>query len=185
VTDAGFTLVETLGALAILSLAVSGMVAAEAVYGRQQLDVTQQVLNTEALRAGQAGLERLMAPQGPFRSDQATRFTGSSSQIQFDCGEAAPCVAELVGAQRLALQLTDQGRMRQLDLRTAGPAHFTYESDAGTGLAWPPAPGPLQHLRTVAVVRDSDPQPASLFKARVWREEPLACEFDPVSGDCR
>jgi type II secretory pathway pseudopilin PulG len=184
VKDAGYTLADTLGALAVVSLMVSGAVAGVGVYGRQQQDARRQMAETAAARAAQAALQRLLETQGPYRSDQPERFSGSETRLQFDCGEDQPCAAQLQGSGAPALQVTDRGRTRSFPLSASGPVRFAYVSEAGRGPAWPPASGPPQHLRAVDVVAAGAPVPV-LVTAQVWREEPPACQFDPVLQDCR
>jgi type II secretory pathway pseudopilin PulG len=186
VSEAGYTLAETLAAMAILSLAMGGLVTGAGVLARQQRAVAEQMADTEALRSAQAALERLLAPNGPFQSNHPERFSGAADHFRFDCGQTEACEAILVDNGGMALQLKTQGASRRLALRKrTGSAHFAYESELSVGTVWPPTPDVRQRLRVVALVDDAAAPPASLLRAQVWRQEAVACEFDAILQDCR
>jgi len=182
VNDAGYTLVETMAALAIVSLAVGGLTAAVQTLGRQQRAVTETLLAAEAPAAARAALQRMLDGQGPFRAHEPGRFTGDATRLAFDCGEPQPCRAELVDAiGGQVLRATAGGRIRDLPLRRAG-LRFRYRGTSGPFEAWPPVSPARQALRSLALGAPGAP---ALVEARVWAEQPAACAFDPILQDCR
>jgi prepilin-type N-terminal cleavage/methylation domain-containing protein len=182
-SDAGYTLIETLTALVILALAIGGLSAGIQVLARQQATVGRIVAHTQALRAAQAGLDRLFERRGPFRSTDGQRFVGSDVRLEFDCGRPSRCVAQLVqGTAGPALRIED-GAPRTYALRTVGAAHFVYQGALDASPSWPPERLDRQPLRAVSVVRDGSGD--TLVKSRLWVEEPVRCEFDVVMQDCR
>lgn len=184
-SDAGYTLAETLAALAVLSLAVGGLTAAAQGLAQRQRLVADTLLDAEGPRAAQAALERLLETAGPFRSHEPDRFRGAARRLQFDCGAPEPCAAELVDATGgQALRLTSPGQVRTLALRRAG-LRFRYRGSEGPADAWPPAAARRQALRSVALVAGDAPGGLALAEARVWAEQPLACQFDVILQDCR
>lgn len=181
--DAGYTLVETLTAMAVLALAIGGLSAGLQVLARQQSGVGRVVGDSQAMRNAQAGLDRLFEGRGPYRSHQPQQFSGDARGFTFDCGQAQACSAALVEeGGGVSMAIRDGGAAGRLPLRVPGPARFTYQGARGVSETWPPA-GPRQALRVVAVVRE--PDSATLIKTRLWIEQPLRCDFDVVLQDCR
>jgi len=182
VSDAGYTLVETLAALAIVSLAIGGLTAAVQLVGRQQRVVADTLLAAEAPAAAQAQLQRMLDGQGPFPAHVAGRFTGEATRFRFDCGEAEPCAAVLEDATSgQVLRLTTGGRTRDVALRRTG-LRFRYRGAAEVLDGWPPAAPGRQALRSLALAA---PGGMAVVEARVWTEQPMACAYDPILQDCR
>lgn len=186
-SDQGYTLAETLVAIAILALSIGGLSWGVQVLGRWQLATSNTSINVQSARAAQSAVNRLLAGAGPFRSDKPGEFTGGAQAFTFDCGRAAPCAVTLAAAPTpLALQLSDGGpRAKTYALDRGGDAHFVYRSDAGETTGWPPGPGARQVLRSVALVSGSAPGAAPILETHIWAQEPASCAFDPVLQDCR
>lgn len=185
-SDAGYTLVETLTALAILALAIHGVTTGLQLMARQQRVVTEIVGDTAARRAAEAALSRELEARGPFHAHKPEQLSGDPTRFQFDCGLAALCEAVLVSAaDGLKLQLSHAGELRTLPLPGAVAAQFVYHGAQGASATWPPTAAGRQVLRAVSVSPVGGSSSTSLLTSRVWREQPLACEFDPVMQDCR
>lgn len=184
--EAGYTLTETLAALVVLALAISGLAAAAATLGQGQSVVNVQVADVAAVRAGQVALDRLLEGHGPFRSHEPEALSGDAAGFRLACGEPAPCSVQVdQAADGLRLRIRRAAGERMLRLRAPGPGRFVYEGrEAGLG-AWPPEPGARQALRSVSLVRGQAGAEETLLISRVWREQPVACEFDVLLQDCR
>ena len=186
-TDAGYTLVEMLAALAILGLALGGM--AESAHALRMLQTGAATdLSVEDGRArAMRGLERVFDGQGPFRSDDPGGLAGGAAALHFDCGAAAPCTAQLTrsaGAQQLLVR-DRRGWSDAVRLPGLGEAHFVYGDQQGSSEAWPPKPGRRRTLQTVALVSNTRRITMPVVVARLWREQAATCAFDPIVGDCR
>ncbi|MFZ3004790.1 MAG: prepilin-type N-terminal cleavage/methylation domain-containing protein [Phenylobacterium sp.] len=184
-SDAGYTLTETLTALAIVGMAVGGLSTGIAMVGKAQAAVTSTVSGIQAVQSAEMGIQRLFDGHGPFRSHEPQQLSGDGRGMAFACGQQAVCKIEIDDAEaQLKLQIDVSGRSRSLALRQAGPAKFVYQGSLGPSSTWPPVGVERQVLRSVALVRgDNDPTP--LIEAQVWREQPLTCAFDVVLQDCR
>lgn len=185
-SDAGYTLVETLGALAILGLAIGGLAAGASALGRGQGVLGSELADARALRAGQAILDQSLSGEGPFRAHEPAAFTGDGSGFRFACGEPQPCeVALETAASGLALHLRRASGERRLPLRIQAPGRFVYRGREGDNDAWPPSKPGRDALRAVILVTGAPPAESVAIAARVWREQPVACEFDALLQDCR
>ena len=186
-SEAGYTLVETLAALLVIALTVSGLSAALEVMTQGQSRVARVTTEATALRRAQVTLDRLLEGHGPFRSNDAAGFTGADHLFQFDCAQAAPCAVQLVEASdgNLALRMQRGSTTTMLPLRSPGPAHLQYEGALGVLKSWPPPAEPRQALRAISVVRDGADAHGVLLESHLWTQEALNCEFDVVLQDCR
>lgn len=186
-TDQGYTLVETMAALLIIGLAMSGLAAALGLMARQHASVAHAFARTSDLRRAQSTLEQLFEGRGPFRSSEPSTFTGAAHFLQFDCGQPAPCKAELAQDPRSHLVLRVQGgsATTTIPLPDADAAHFRYQGSLGDLDAWPPVAEPRQALRGVAIIADGSDPHAVLTQTHLWTEEALVCGFDAVLQDCR
>ncbi len=186
-SDQGYTLAETLVAIAILALSIGGLSWGIQVIGRWQAATSSVTADVQASRAAQAALDRALAAAGPFRSDKSGEFTGDGAGFRFDCQQASPCAVSLESApQGPGLQMDDgHSGIRRFALRGAAAAHFVYRSRTVQLPTWPPAPGARQVLGSVALVADDEVGGAPLLEAHAWRQQPGACAFDVVLQDCR
>jgi prepilin-type N-terminal cleavage/methylation domain-containing protein len=187
-SEAGYTLTETLAAMAVISLAMGGFVFGVQVLSPAELTISRTTAKVEALRATQQRLEGLLALGAPFPSSDASALRGDDHAMQFGCGAAKPCRAELSasagGDVRLALY---DGRSDGPVFSLAAPktARLAYRGVASGDSHWPPSDPKLQSLRSIALLGGDDAAAPALFEAHVWREQPLDCAFDPVTGGCR
>ncbi|WP_310542641.1 prepilin-type N-terminal cleavage/methylation domain-containing protein [Phenylobacterium sp.] len=184
-SQAGYTLAETLAALAILGLAVGGLTAGVGLLERGQRLTSQATVQLQAERAAELSLDRMLQGGGPFRSIEPARLTGSATAIVAECGEVAPCRIELTdGETGLGLRITRPGRVDNLPLRRSVPAGFVYRGSSSTSVTWPPDDPRRQVLRSISILR-TDVQTDPLLTVRLWREQALDCIFDVVIQDCR
>lgn len=180
---AGFTLVEALVGLAMLSLIMAGLTTSLGVIGRLQRATADGVAEGRRENLLQRDLAGLMAEAGPFRSD-IEGLEGSADGFHYDCGQGASCSAQLgkVAGGRLTLVTTSEEGAASIRAMTAVPsAHFIYHGEDGDYEAWPPD-GPGQVLVSI---RLADGQGRLLALAPVWRRQPAHCEFDPIAAECR
>jgi general secretion pathway protein J len=209
-TEAGFTLVEMLVALALLGLAAMLML--------EGVGATQRLWSGEAARTRRG--ESVEAAQSILRARierlrPATRFDGPNAFADVDGRTrelvfvAPPGEAEGAGAaRRFRLTLSDQGELvlgaagsvdaagapvysDQVLLRDVGGLEISYYgSDPSGGSAhwqsdWSRRASPPQAVRIALALKDGD--------TRVWPEliiHPAAavdtlCAIDPATGDCR
>lgn len=182
--DDGYTAADALAALAIVGLAVAGLMAGLRVVGSAQAGVSATLNAAVSERAAADELTRLVADQGPFRSDEADDFAGDRHAFSFTCG-AARCRAE-ASAGRLVVQGPKGARV--VTLSRAGDLGFRYVGSLGPVDAWPPAslppPAPAWQVLRSVVLTDQTAARA-LATARVWTDQRADCEFDVVSRDCR
>lgn len=185
--EAGYTLAETLTALAMIGLAMGGVALGMQVIGRVQFSASQAVVAGQAVRSAQLRLEDLFLRGGPYRAHETDRFVGAAQRIAFDCGGAEPCKAELEPARRgFKLRIKDHtGRTLEAPLAGASEPHFVYEGRAGVSLTWPPSAGGREALRTVSLISQSDDGEVALLAARLIAEQPRRCDYDPILADCR
>lgn len=186
-SDAGYTLAETLVALAMIGLAIGGMSSGVHVLAQQHARTHGLVADTQALRAAEVRVQRLMELRGPFRSHEPASFAGGPEGFEFDCGEAQPCrVALSESPKGLVLELGEGGEeVRRVRLRFEGAAEFVYRGAETQGPAWPPNSADRQALRSVALMRGEGAAAIPVLEARAWTEQPADCAFDVVLQDCR
>lgn len=186
--DAGYTLVETLLALVMLSLAVAGLSMGLQVFGERQLRTAAAVTRLQDLRMAQAALEDILDLHAPFRSDLPAELSGEATRFHFACAAPEPCeVSTAYRDERWGLKVTDgRGSERRLPLHLASPAEFRFVGERRTLAVWPdPAAGAREGLRAVALVEVGPTGETPVLTAHVWREQPADCVFDTVLRDCR
>ena len=186
-SDDGYTLVETLAALLVLGLAIAGLASGVQVLAGWQRRAADSSAGYQALRLAQVTTERLLNRSAPYRAHLAEDFSGDAGRLRFRCGPAECAVAIQETASGLALRIADgSGEPREVRLRQEGPARFVYHGRSGTADQWPPSDAVgRQELRSVSLVRTGDASAVPLIEARIWAEQPVECQFDPVLQDCR
>jgi len=182
--DDGFTLSDTLAALAIIGLAMGGVVTGGALLAKAQGRTDIRVARVAGLKRASVALDDLLAQAGPFRSRDAV-FEGAPRAFSFSCGQAGRCGARLAGeGQTLALAVTRaSGAQETIALKGVASAHFLYVGGVTEGDAWPRPAARPERLRQLALVDDADESP--LVQALLPIDQPTTCEFDVVSQDCR
>lgn len=186
-SEAGYTLAETLTALAMVGLAMGGVAAGMQMIGRLQLSTSNVVAANQGVRATQARLEDLFRSGEPYRSHEGERFVGGPQLAQFDCGAAARCEARLErDGEAVKLRVTDaNARAHETSLATDGDARFVYQGSLSTSEVWPPLEPGRQALRAVLVIARPEAGETALLETRLWAEQPRRCDYDPILRDCR
>lgn len=186
-SEAGYTLTETLAAMAVIGLAAGGISLGMQVIGAQQGAVGATVLKAQEARAAEQWLERRFAEHGPFRSHQAQQFSGGADGFRFACGAAAPCDVRVVAGDdgpRLEV-FRGIGATVAFRLPSDAPARFLYRGAGEAGATWPPADAARQALRSVSLLQGEAGHERVVFEVRVRTEQPADCQFDAVMQDCR
>jgi hypothetical protein len=184
--DAGYTLSETLAAMAVLGLAIGGLTLGAEVIGSQQLSTGNTVKQLQSIRATQGALEQMLARGAPFGAQQPDQLAGDSQALHFACGAPQPCAAQIVTAgtgSRLTL-VSGEAPATSVTLSLPRPARFSYRGARTAGDIWPPADPAGQILRSIAVLQTAKQGDISVIEAKVWPEQRARCGFDAVAQEC-
>lgn len=186
-TDAGYTLTETLAALAVLGMAVGALSLGAQVVGSLQLSTGKAVKQLQSGRMAQGRLEALLARGAPFGSQAPDQLSGDAAAFHFSCGETAPCTVQVVTTgSAYQLKVADGATPSSaVVLPLAGDAHLIYLGSKGPSAVWPPSAPDRQALRSVAVLQTTSEGDVTVVEAKVWAEQPAQCAFDPVAQACR
>jgi Tfp pilus assembly protein PilV len=187
VSEAGYTLAETLAALVMIGLAVGGLTEGVRALTRSQAATARVMSADRGLRGTETGLTRLLDGQGPFTTTAPNGFSGSATRFTFACGAAATCGAALVqaaGGAQLSLTTAD-GSTRTALLPGVRGARFAYADALGSEGGWPVSDPQPRTLRTIALMQATLGGETPVATVRLWVEQPTDCAFDPVSQDCR
>src|SRR5207244_1799430 len=123
--------------------------------------------------------------QGPFRTNDKPGLSGGSSQLAFACAGGSRCGVKLTAdGAKVRLELHGDGGRRDA-VRLPGAVRLAYVDAEGVAASWPPTTEIVRRLGSVALVVGPDASPSPLAMVRLWRDEPLDCEFDPILEDCR
>jgi hypothetical protein len=184
----GYTAAEALAALSILGLAMAGLTTSMGLIGKGQLKARAQLEQSMLQRAADQKLERLLAREAPFRSDQASHLVGGDHSFEVGCGGAQRCVVRIDDG---ALAVRDHnGIEASLRLPDGQEPRFVYIGSYNSSDVWPPAPLPppapaWQSLDAVMIQSQVDGSEKPLAVAKVWLQQRVDCEYDVVIQDCR
>lgn len=184
-SEAGYTLAETLAALVMIGLAVGGLAEGAQVLGRlQAASAKASRSNGEVRRIGQA-MDSVLKATGPFASD-AGDFEGKADRFSFDCGRArcGAVISTTAGVSRIAFNAPG-GAAGTIDLGKSGGWRFAYADRQGVGETWPPSGYGRRALKSVLLLQATAGGERAVSASRLWREQPAACSFDDIVGDCR
>lgn len=184
--DAGYTLAETLAAMAVISLGIGGLSLGAQAIGTQQLSTGRTVSGLEANRSAGQLIESLLAKGAPYGSQQPEQLSGDGGGFQFQCGRSARCTAQIVtGSTTTQLKIANGDGPTKVALLLAAPAHIQYRGSASVSDVWPPSDPARQTLRSVSVLQATSQGDVAVLEAKVWPEETAQCDFDPIQQDCR
>ncbi len=182
----GYTLAETLAALAMIGLAIGGLTAGVRVIGLNQAAATRHLADGHSLGGAEQVLSRLFAGQGPFQSSDAGGLRADGRRLSFTCADASPCSASLDSGglgERLSVV---KGRETEVAiLPGVRSARFAYAGTQTLARVWPPASKDPEDLRSVLILDGSGANEVPIVIARLWREQPVTCAFDPIRQNCR
>ena len=184
----GYTAAEALAALAILGLAMGGLTTSMRIISMGQAKAQARLEQTVLERTADQRLERLLALDAPFRSDQTTHLVGNGQALEVDCGASQRCAARIENGS-LTIQGGD-GVQKAYRLPEGEAPRFVYIGSYSASDIWPPAalppPAPSwQTLGAVIVQAKSGEEDRPLVTAKVWRQQRTDCEYDVVIQDCR
>jgi hypothetical protein len=185
--DAGYTLSETLAAMAVLGMAIGGLTLGAQVVGSQQLATSRTVGELQSVRAAQGALERMLARGAPFGSQQPDQFAGDAQGFHFACGAPQPCSAQILTAGKTTRLTLGDGKTAAASVGPplTAPARFLYRGARTVADAWPPTDPARQTLRSVALLQTARQGETAVIEARIWAEQRAQCAFDSVMQDCR
>jgi len=186
-SEAGYTLSETLAAMAVLSLSVGSLSLGLQVLGPSQHAAGSLAARVQTARTMQVRLERLLDRGAPFSAEDAARFNGDTTAFQFSCGAPQLCAVGIENAATSSRLLIFDGRASHasLPLPSAAPARFQYRGAQALSDSWPPVGGAEHALRSISLVQTSATGGVALLDARVWAEQAEQCALDPISQACR
>lgn len=183
-SEQGYTLVETLTALAMMGMAMSGMAVGLHVLSRQQFAITDGLARETRLRSAGLRIERMLAVKAPYRAQESDRLVGDAQGFRFDCGQPEPCTVRASGEGLLQAEGGNLGSLKTA-VPGVGTLSFSYQGRDGTTVAWPPADQRRQPLRSISLIQAGPDGQTVVFVARLAAEQPAECQFDPVMQDCR
>lgn len=181
--DEGYVLSDTLAGLAIIGLAMGGMLAGVTLLAQVQGRTDREIARIAELKRASVALGDLLGRAGPFRT-RDSHFDGAPQAFDFACGTQR-CGARLETVEdKLLLQVTRaSGELEAISLRDVQAAHFTYVGGITAGDTWPRPTARPDRLRQVTLVDASGE--TLLAQAALPVDQPMICEFDVVSQDCR
>lgn len=181
-TDDGYTLADTLAALAILGLSIAGATTGLSSLTKIHSATELRSVETASLKRASVLLNDLLTDAGPFTNRNAA-LQGDSSGFAFDCGSArcgARLEAAITGAR---LVVSSPGNVEHTVRLKPQNVRFVYFGSSTSGRAWPQASDDRQRLRSVSLVDEQGDAP--LVQTVLWIDQPVRCEFDVVAQDCR
>jgi len=180
--DHGYTLPDTLAALAILSLSVAAATSGFAVLAKANIATDVSAANAVGLKRASLLLDQLLAQAGPF-NNRVSGLEGGRSRFTVPC-EAAPCGARLdTDAKGVRLVIYRGGQADRTVKLATQRARFAYFGSLTSGEVWPQVTDERQRLRSVGVIDETAGMPLAV--ATLWIEQPAQCAFDVVAQDCR
>jgi prepilin-type N-terminal cleavage/methylation domain-containing protein len=184
--EEGYTLVEMLVALVILSLALGGLFQAVHVIGRIEAAGGRSIAFSRLEGSPQSRLDWLLNDQGPFFSDALDAFSGSPSAFSFPCAGAL-CSARVSPFGRPSrLDIGRGGLVRSGEaLPNLGQPSFEYVGERTVGEVWPPAEVQRERLVRIVLLDHRTNGVAPLASVRLWRAAPRYCSYDPIALACR
>lgn len=157
--DAGFTLAETLIALAVVSMALASIIAATTLVTRHYHQI---VFADKTNQRRDAVVKQLQTALGPYQPYDVDGLSGDGRQIDYDCGE-----------KRCHFALTDNS------------LHLGYVSRGERLTAWPPKNVTQNEPQRLEALILQDRSGTTLGLVRLETDQPEDCQFDMISRACR
>jgi prepilin-type N-terminal cleavage/methylation domain-containing protein len=157
--DEGFTLAEVVIALAVVSIALAGILAATNLVTRHNRQVTKWQKASSASDQTVARLRIELARGQPFDTEN---FTGSATQIDFDCGDGRRCRYRL----------------------PSGDQRFAYVTHGDILPFWPRKPAVPDTPERLEALILQDRSGTTLGLVRLETEQTENCQFDMISRTC-
>jgi prepilin-type N-terminal cleavage/methylation domain-containing protein len=172
--DEGYTLVEMLVALGIISLMLGGLVESSRVFGRSQTAASHALHDIATRAATDRVLRELVEDKGPFLSSGVGGFEGGRFGFSFDCGAGVRCAAGIKrGSGETRLEAYGGARLPR-SIRLPGHPSLRYSGDDGATVQWPPSGDDLTALRSISLV-DDDKGSAPLATVTIPIDDPPVC----------
>jgi type II secretory pathway pseudopilin PulG len=187
VSEAGYTLTETLAAMAVIGMTVGALSLGVQVIGKLQASTSQVVGQLQSTRAAQQTMEQLLARGAPFGSKRPARLSGTERDFRFECGDPAPCSAHIIDDAKQSRVIVARGLASAPATVAAlrGPGRFIYGSAKASSDVWPPSAPGEQALRSIVLMQMAREGETPLIAAKIWSEQAAQCAFDPVVQDCQ
>jgi len=177
----GYTLVEMLAAISILSMLVGGLGECMHLFGRFQSDALSFTNNANEQAKAQRYLDESFEGEGPFWSLSPRTLAGRPDKISYDCGRAAQCVITIDRGEASTLLERDSDPTASVRLRSTD-VHFLYFSEGREFANWPART--LANIRLTAI-SILDGREAPLATVRLRTTEHTGCVFDIVALSCK
>lgn len=183
----GYTLTDSLAALAVLGLTVGGLTGSLHLIGRAHSATNTAVENTRSIEALNQRVTRLLNENAPILSAADGALAGDRRGFSIACGEQELCRAEILteGDQEMVRLTQGSLPVTEAKLTRNGGARFVYTSPIGSFEAWPPNDPMSQSLQSISLIEGDGADPSPVVQARIWVEQPVNCAFDPIGQSCR
>jgi type II secretory pathway component PulJ len=181
-SEGGYTLAETLAALAVLGMAMGGLSTGLHTLGGVQRSASVSLADANRARMIEQHIGRLVSAHGPYLTGDDAQFSGDGQSFRFACGQPAQCEVRLKLEQPMQLSILDSGQTSTFSLHGES-AKFVYEGSQDLTETWP---GELrdQALRSISLVQTVENEPRPAFQLRLWTEQPSNCHFQSISQAC-
>jgi prepilin-type N-terminal cleavage/methylation domain-containing protein len=157
--DDGFTLVETVVALTVVSLALAGILVVTNLVTRYNHQVVRAQQTGRSVENTLAQLSSRLSPHQPYFADA---LTGTARDIEYDCG-----------ADRCRFRLSSKSQ------------RLAYISQGKVSASWPPKILLEDREQRLEALILQDLSGTTLGLVRLEAEQPEDCQFDMISRTCR
>ena len=173
--DAGYTLVEMLAALAVISMAFGGLAAGSHILLRQQRGASSDVATSEGFALAQRDLE---AALGKVKTSDV-RFA-DARRIEIACWVGESCEARtLASGEVVSSERVSAGQVAI----TAAPGYrFAFWTATGRTPIW--SAESKDKLAGVTLTSER-PRATPIAVVRLREEQAFRCEYDVVIVSCR
>lgn len=175
-SDDGYTLAETLTALAIIALAMVGVTQATRLAAMHVRTAARLHDHGSELASAQQLLGALPKRVGPFDASTNT-LVGDARQVRFACDAQTDCTLALSLGGGARLRAGAPGLSRTVTLGSRAQPRFVYIDEQGrTGASWPGVSA--TRLSAIALMDHDDPIAILRFPIT----QTAACGLEGASG---